>query len=279
MSTSFQRVALVTGCGKPDGIGAAAARSLAAAGVAVMCSDITPTGRENALGASPQREDSGLEQLVREINHAGGNAAWTCGDVSAEADAARIVNETLVRFGRLDILVNNAAAPHGADRADLEQVSCEAWDNVMAINVRGAFLMSRAALAPMRKQRWGRIINIASAIVKFPRPNRVAYTASKAAVIGLSDALALDVAPSGITVNSICPGSTATSRFKSSAARSGYQDMATALAETSKGVPIGRHGTPEDIAGAIVYLASEAAGYVTGHSLYVDGGGLPDYKV
>lgn len=279
MNNTGGRVALITGCGKPDGIGAATARALAGAGLSIMVSDVSEGGRANAFGAPVGAEQGGLRALVEQIVQLGGNASWTCGDVSLEADAARMVQETLDRYGRLDILVNNAGAPHGADRAGIEDVPLQAWDDLMAINARGVFLMSRAAVAPMRRHGWGRIVNVASAIVKYPRPNRVAYTASKAAVIGFTDALALELAPFGITVNAICPGSTATSRFNSSAVRSGFSDMATALAETAKGVPLGRHGRPEDMAATILFLTSDGADYITGQALYVDGGGLPQYKV
>lgn len=278
-SVSTQRVALVTGCGKPEGIGAATARALGAAGIVVMVSDVAEGGRDNALGAESRKDRSGLAALVGEITNAGGNASWTCGDVSLEADSIRMVAETLDRYGRLDILVNNAAAPHGADRADIEKISTQAWDDLMAVNLRGVFLMSRAAVGPMRRLGAGRIINVASAIVKYPLPNRVAYSASKAAVIGFTEALAIDLAPSGITVNALCPGSTATSRFYSSATRSGYTDMSVALAETSKGIPLGRHGRPHEMAAAVAFLASNEASYITGHALYVDGGGLPRYTV
>jgi NAD(P)-dependent dehydrogenase (short-subunit alcohol dehydrogenase family) len=274
-----RRVALVTGCGKADGIGAATARALAAAGISVVASDVTESGRANALGTQPAEDRAGLAALIEEIERAGGLASWTCGDVTVEADASRMVRDCLDRYGRLDILVNNAGAPHGADRADIQQVSLQAWEDVMAVNVRGAFLLSRAAVGPMRRQGEGRIVNVASAIVKYPRPNRVAYTTSKAALIGFTESLAIDLASDAITVNAVCPGSTATSRFYSSATRAGFKDMEVALAETSKGVPLGRHGSPEDMAGAIVFLSSKEASYITGHALFVDGGGLPQYKV
>jgi 3-oxoacyl-[acyl-carrier protein] reductase len=274
-----KRVALVTGCAKAEGIGAATARALAAAGITVMVSDVSEGGRENALGAVARKGGGGLAGLVDEIKQNGGNASLICGDVSVEADAIRIVTETVAQFGSLDILVNNAAAPHGADRNDIEQVSLKAWDDLMSVNLRGVFLMSRAAVGQMRRQGSGRIINIASAIVKYPLPNRVAYISSKAAVIGFTEALAIELAPSGITVNALCPGSTATSRFFSSATKSGYTDMEVALAETSKGIPLGRHGRPDEMGAAVVYLASNEASYITGHSLFIDGGGLPRYTV
>jgi NAD(P)-dependent dehydrogenase (short-subunit alcohol dehydrogenase family) len=236
-------------------------------------------GRDNALGANEAADRTGLGRLVQDIKERAGSASWTCGDVRIEADVQRMVRETLARYGRLDVLVNNAAAPHGGDRADIEKVPLDAWENVMAVNVRGVFLMSRAAVGPMRRQGGGRIINVASAIVKYPRPNRIAYASSKAAVVGFTQALAFDVASSGITVNAICPGSTVTSRFHSSAIRAGYPDIGSALAETSRGVPMGRHGQPDEMAAGIVFLASEGAAYITGQVLFIDGGGLPVYKV
>lgn len=279
MNSKPARVALITGCGKPEGIGAATAQALALAGIAVMVSDVMEGGMPNALDTQEAEDRAGLSGLVARITGMGGTASWTCGDITNEVDVARMVRETMEKYGRLDILVNNAAAPHGDDRADIERVTLKAWEDLMAINLRGVFLMSRAVIGPMREHGWGRIINVASAIVKYPRPNRVAYTASKAGVIGFTTALALDVAAAGITVNAICPGSTVTSRFYSSATRSGYKDMKTALSETSKGVPLGRHGRPDDMAATILFLTSDGASYVTGQALYIDGGGLPQYQV
>jgi 3-oxoacyl-[acyl-carrier protein] reductase len=275
---SGRRVSLVTGCGKPEGIGAETARLLAAAGIIVVVSDITQRGVDNALGARSTDAGSGLETLVHQIESDGGVASSVCGDVSNEADATGMVQEIVDRHGRLDILVNNAGSPHGADRADIEQVPLEAWEKVMAVNIRGVFLMSRAVIGQMRRRRWGRIINVASAIVRSPRPNRVAYTASKAAIIGFTRALALDVASAGITVNAVCPGSTETSRLRSSLIRAGYTDIDVGLMETARGVPVGRHGRPYDIAAVIRFLSSDEAEYMTGQSLFVDGGGQPDFK-
>ncbi len=243
-----------------------------------MVSDVTATGRENAHGARATQGWNGLPTLVEQIQAAGGTASWVCGDVSSEADAARLVQDTLTRHGRLDILVNNAAAPQGADRADIEKVPLQAWEDTMAINVRGVFLMSRAAIGPMRRQRWGRIINISSAVARHPLTNRTAYGASKAAVIGFTQCLALDVAPAGITVNAVCPGSTITSRFRSTVLRSGFTDEDTAMRETAAGIPLSRHGLPDEMAATIVFLASDGAAYMTGQSLFVDGGGMPRHR-
>lgn len=278
MVKTLKRVALVTGCGKIDGIGAATALALAAAGVAVVVTDVSESGRANEWGAEASNGWEGLSSLAAKIEANGGEAHCARGDVSAELDAASMVENTISHFGRLDILVNNAAAPQGADRADIEKVPLAAWEELMAINARGTFLMSRAAVGHMRRHAFGRIINVSSAIVRHRLANRVAYAASKAAIIGFTEALAFDLASDGITVNAVCPGSTITSRFRSTAQRSGFKDTATALAETARGVPAARHGRPDEMAAMITFLASEAAGYITGQAIYVDGGGLPRHK-
>jgi len=189
------RVALVTGCGKALGIGSATARELARAGHTVVVSDVEPEGIANDLDTASDRSASwkGLASLVEEIQSHSGVASSIVGDVCVETDAQRMVTEVLARYGRLDILVNNAGAPHGDDRGDIEDVTLAAWERVMAVNVRGVFLMSRAAVGAMRARRWGRIVNIASAIVRHAIPRRTAYTTSKAAVVGFTQSLALEM--------------------------------------------------------------------------------------
>jgi 3-oxoacyl-[acyl-carrier protein] reductase len=148
------RVALITGCGKPVGIGNSTARALAAAGVTVVVSDVAPTGIANEHNAQGDMDPDwgGVDSLVEQIVKAGGSASATLGNVSLEADAARMVDEVLRRYGRLDILVNNAGAPQGADRNEIEDVPVAAWDQTMAVNARGAFLMSRAAVPATYRQ-------------------------------------------------------------------------------------------------------------------------------
>jgi len=271
-----QRVALITGCGKADGIGWATAMALAAAGMRLMVSDAAPSGVPDIHGsASPGASTHGLEQLVDAIERAGGTAFWTCGDVASEKDAASLIGHTVARYGRLDILVNNAGAPHGRDRADIAEVPAEAWDRIMAVNARGVFLMSRAAVPVMRKQRWGRIINVSSAIVRHAARHRTAYTASKAAVAGFTQALAMDVAADGITANAVCPGSILTARARSTTQQLGWGDLEQGLADRAKAIPMGRHGTAREVADVIVFLASQAAAYITGQHIFIDGGGLP----
>jgi NAD(P)-dependent dehydrogenase (short-subunit alcohol dehydrogenase family) len=271
------RVALVTGCGKALGIGSATARELARVGCTVVVSDIEPEGIANDLDIEPDRSASwkGIDSLVQEIRSGGGEASSIVGDVSVEADTQRMVAEVLARYGRLDILVNNAGAPHGDDRGDIERVTLAAWERVMAVNVRGVFLMSRAGVGAMRRQRWGRIVNIASAIVKHTVPQRTAYTTSKAAVVGFTQSLALDVAEWGITVNAVCPGSIRTARAISSTRKAGWDDIEAGMRERAKGIPAGRHGEAHEVAAAVAFLVSDSSAYLTGTSIFVDGGGLP----
>ena len=257
------RIALITGCSKPDGIGWSTAVALAQAGIAVVVADIE-SARE------------GLGRLTSLIEGAGGKCASVFGNVENEEDAARMVAESLVRFGRLDILVNNAAAPHGGDRNDIEQITLPDWEQVMAVTVRGVFLMARAVIPQMRKNRWGRIVNVASALARYGGRSKSPYAASKGAVIAFSRSLAMDVSGDGITVNCVCPGSVLTSRSLSTTTKLfGTGNVANGLAMRAKEIPLGRHGTPEEVAGSIAFLCADAASYITGTELFVDGGGLP----
>jgi 3-oxoacyl-[acyl-carrier protein] reductase len=275
------RVALVTGCGKPDGAGQAVARSLARDGVAVIVTDRRPTGvpnrRQEIVGSEQPASWSGLDTLVAEIAAAGGTATASLGDIGSEDDAEAMVNVALERYGRLDILVNNAAAPQGLDRAVIDEVPIEAFDEVVRINLRGTWLMCRAAVPAMRRGHWGRIINVASMAGAVAAPFSTPYSASKAGVIGLTRALAMDVAAWGITVNSISPGALGTSR--SVLSTDPDLDVAAELARRGSRLPVGRVGTPQDVAAAVAYLASEGAAYMTGQMLVLDGGGASPFPL
>lgn len=243
------KIALVTGAG--SGIGRGIARRFAAEGASLVLSDVA---------------EAGLRETIALIEEAGGQAIPVVGDVALRADAERMVAAAATGWGRLDIVVNNAGISGSRQATFAHLTPDEEWERVMAVNVGGVFRVASAAIRQMLAQGQGNIINIASAAGFVPFPARAAYNASKGAVISFTRALALDYAPDHIRVNAICPGMVETNmtrwRLEIPELRQQVLDM----------MPWGRIGTPEDIAGAAVYLASEEAEFVTGHMLVIDGG-------
>lgn len=268
------RVALVTGCGRDDGIGAAIARRLAADGLAVVLTDVEPHGRANAgedrSGGGP---GPGLEGVVEQICRDGGVASAAFGDVSAPGVAEELVEATIGRHGRLDVLVNNAAAPQGDDRRPVHDVPDAAFRHLVDVNLYGTFQMTRAAVVPLRDAGQGRIVNISSIMGRRGHPLTAVYAMTKAGVIGLTQATAIELAPHGITVNAVCPGFVRTSRVESGKRRRGVNADADYLAAIG-GVPAGRIGSPTEVASTVAHLASVEAGYVTAQTVTVDGGKL-----
>src|SRR5262245_16113732 len=271
------KVVLVTGCARARGMGRAFSVAFARAGADIVATDVMPGGtrNENEEGLEEIRLGwKGLESLAGEIEGLGRRILTTVGDVSRAADAERFVAEALARFGRIDVLVNNAAAPHGADRRLVWETPEEAWDLVMDVNLKGTFLMSRAVIPHMLSRRSGRIINMAPVAGKRGTARRGAYTASKFGVIGLTQVLAQEVAGHGITVNAICPGSVDTSRRESTSRRE------RALAEQDPTAPVlgmpptGRVARPDDIARLALFFASAQSDHITGQAWNVDGGSV-----
>lgn len=272
------QVALITGAGRVNGQGRAVAKALGTEGAAIAVTDLTLTGTRNQgeIGRYEERTGwQGLPSLVAELEDLGIKAMAVTGDVSRKADADRMVAEVLTRFGRIDILHNNAGAPQGGDRNLLWEVPEEWFDRVMAVNVKGVFLMSQAVVRHMLERGGGgRIINTSSVAGKVGLKRTGPYSASKFAVIGLTQALALEVAPYGITVNAICPGIIDTSRTDAGYVKQVPIEELKAVkdARAAKVVPVGRIGQPDDIANAIRFLCSPASSYITGQSINVDGG-------
>jgi 3-oxoacyl-[acyl-carrier protein] reductase len=237
------KIALVTGGSR--GIGRAISLALAAHGASVAINYAS-----NVAAA---------EETAKEIGE--GRAVTLAGDVSDPATAALLIEGTVAAFGRIDILINNAGVT--ADDLIL-RMSEDAWDRVVDTNLKGAFAVSKAALRPMIRQRWGRIISVSSVAGMVGNAGQANYSAAKAGIIGLTKAIAKEVASRNITANVIAPG------FVDTEMTANLTDAQRE--EIMRMVAVGRTGTPADVAPAAVFLASEEAAYVTGHVLTVDGG-------
>ncbi len=270
------KVAMVTGSGGEHGLGRAIARRLAADGADLVLTDVAPAGTR-VLATKPASTWGGLEAVAAEIRAAGRRAMTALLDIRSAREIEGVLIRTLEQFGRLDILVNNAAAPPGADRVPVVQLTEEAWDAVLDVNLKGSFLCARAAATLMLRQGIrGRIINIASDKGKIGSANLAAYCASKFGLVGFTQALALELAPAGITVNAVCPGGLDTERLDYLGRREdGSYDQALReerIRQLAAGVPTGRFTTVHDVAELVAFLASEGAAQITGQAINVSGG-------
>jgi NAD(P)-dependent dehydrogenase (short-subunit alcohol dehydrogenase family) len=270
------KVAMVTGAGGEHGFGRAIARRLAAEGADLILTDVAPRG-VRVVAAKPDSGWGGLDAVAAEVRAAGRRVVTRLLDVRDEAAVEAAVQAGRAALSRIDILVNNAAAPPGADRVPVAELPLLAWEEVLAVNLTGAFLCARAVAAAMLADGVrGRIVNMASNAGKVGVARLAAYCASKFGVIGFTQALALELAPAGITVNAICPGSADTDRLDYLGRRpDGSFDEAlrqAALAQRAAGIPLHRVATPEDVAELTAFLCSDAAGYVTGQAINLAGG-------
>ena len=272
------KVAMVTGCGGERGVGRAIARRLAADGADLVVTDVAPTGTV-VVPTKPSSGWGGLEAVAAEVRGLGSRALTGLLDVRSVSQIDEIIARTLEAFGRLDILVNNAAAPPGGDRVPVVQLPEEAWDIVLDVNLKGAYLCAKAAANVMLRQKIrGRIINVGSDNSKVGEPNLAAYCASKFGLVGFAQALARELAPAGITVNTICPGPMDTERVDYTGRRKdGSYDQAQRverIRQWSAAVPLGRLATPVDVAEVAAFLASDASECITGQAINVSGGAV-----
>ena len=273
------KVALVTGAGGELGIGRAVATRLAREGADVVISDVAA----NPYGHG-QTDWAGAEAVVGEIEALGRNGMSVLADVTDSDQVDAMVAAALGRFGRIDILVNNAASRPGPDRVPVVELSEEAWDTVLAINLKGTFLCSRAVARHMvDRGGGGKIISLSSAVGKRGRARFAAYCASKFGIIGFTQSLALELGAERINVNAICPGLVDTERVRYlGAALSDEGLSAQAWVETGRHgedmarqaaeIPLARPAAAEDIAKTAAFLASSESDYLTGIAVTVAGG-------
>ena len=242
------KVVVVTGGGK--GIGKVYAREFAAVGARVVAADI---------------DGAAAKAVAEELVGQGLQALGIATDISSEEATKAMAQAALDRFGAIDVLINNASLMSALARRSWLEIPVEEWDRVMAVNLRGMFLCCRAVVPAMRQNGYGKIVNISSSRVWEGTPNRLHYTTSKAGVIGFTRALAREVGPWGITVNAVTPGNTQSDTQVGSSS----PDY---LKGRIEGRAIARAQVPEDLVGAVMFLASPASDFMTGQTVNVDGG-------
>ena len=244
------RVAIITGGG--HGIGKAYAARLAAEGAKVVIAEL---------------DGSAASGVAAELTAQGFDAIAVQTDVANEASVNNMAQQTIAQFGRIDVLVNNAAifATVPMSRSPFDEISVDEWDRMMSVNVKGTWLASRAVVPQMRKQGYGKIINVSSGTALKGSPSRIHYVTSKAGILGFTKTLANEVGKDGICVNCVAPGSTLSEENPG-------DDILKMRALAANARALKRVQTPEDLTGAVVFFASADSDFITGQTLVVDGG-------
>lgn len=242
------RVVIITGAGQ--GIGRQYAREFAAAGAIPVVAD---------------RNVQAGNQVAEEIRRAGREVVAIPTDVGDPESAEALATEVVRRFGRIDVLVNNAAIFSTLQMRRFDQIPLDEWERVLRVNVTGCYLMAKAVLPAMLRDEWGRIVNIVSATVPLGVPNYLHYVTSKSALIGMTNAMAREVGPHGINVNAVQPGSTTTEIERETVTPEAKQRVVS-----NQCIP--RAEVPMDLVGLVLFLATEAAGFITGQTIACDGG-------
>ncbi|MGZ8268237.1 MAG: SDR family NAD(P)-dependent oxidoreductase [Burkholderiales bacterium] len=275
------KVALVTGAGGMKGIGRACALKLASLGADLAISDFK-RAPEDLPPQEVKAQWRSIDSVAEQVEALGRQCFKVWCDLTDSAQIQSMVLQVADRYGRIDVLVNNARAVIGRDRVPITELREEVWQRFLAVNTTAPFLATKfAAQVMIARGQGGRIINMASDASKRAKARTAAYTTSKFAVIGLTQASALDLAPHRITVNAVCPGSVNTDRMnyweEAQAKAQGIsleEFRARIVTEAGKAVPLGRIAEPDDVANVVAFLASEEASFITGQAYNVNGGTL-----
>lgn len=263
------KVAIVTGAGRMRGIGRASAVVLARMGAHVV---VTGTGR-NPDTFPEDEKDAGwrdIQSTAEQVESYGVRALPLVSNIADQDDVQKMINATVAEFGRVDIIVNNAAAPYGSDRVAVVDMDADVFKTVIDVKVLGTFYACRAAVKQMIEQgEGGRIINLSSTMGKSGRANTSAYNAANFAIDGFTQALAKEVGQHNITANSVCPGTTETSRLDPVGRGDVWQGRL-------QSIPISRAGTDDEVGELIGFLCSPRAGYITGQSVNINGGSVTE---
>ena len=274
------KVALITGAGGMKGIGRATALKLASQGADLVLSDVK-RAPENLPPQEVAARWRSIDSVAEEVEALGRRCHRIWCDLTMSAQIQAMTMEAAERFGHIDILVNNARAIIGRDRVPVTQLAEDVWQQFLAINTTAVFLVTKFVAPYMIERGGGRIINIASDASKRARANTAAYSTSKFAVLGLTQASAMDLAPYRITVNAVCPGTVNTDRLNYwEQAQARAQGVAPEefrkqiVANSAKATPLGRVAESEDVANLVAFLASDDASFITGQAYNVNGGTL-----